>query len=815
MNTTSSEVESRAALVTAALHEAPDNRDHGAVRAYLHRLCDLGLSVLFVYPGAKTPADLRTARQRNADDKAARDAAREAGRRDWQKAKSPSGFELASTDVATLAGYLDRYISTYSTADEPVAVNLAVEVGRSRLAVVDADTPEQVAAFEAACTAGGMAATPATVSTPGVRNEVTGELVHHDGGHWYFTVPKGVEMPTNAGSMKASVGDADDGGAGYMVRWDRGYVLIPPSTRPEGAYKAVGAVTELPAWLHEQIAEHDRLRAERAARSRGAAAHDGPVAAWGASITWAEILADTDWVNTGKPDNCSCDIWTAPGPHSSPKSATAHEPGCTFYDSPDPPLHIWTDHDIEPFTDCVRGAEGRTVTRLDAVAAIHYENNVGAAMTALNLHDDEPQILTAGMVGDDGASTATEVDDGDDQGAGPGGLFVNIAAVLDGGGTPKATPTVLARSDGKCLFYPGKANLLFGDPETAKTWIALAAGAETMLAGGRFVFVDMDHNGVDTTLERLHMMGVDRAVLADPARFLYVEPEDKGHLCKVVAALAEWRPSMALLDSVGELLPLMGASSNNNDEVTTVFRDVVSPLAKAGAVVVLIDHLAKNADSRRLGPVGAYGKTRIFNGAMVRVFRVEQFTPGQGGVSSLWVHKDRPGAVRRETAPPDADSDDGGDPDEIRRDNLRRWGVFRMSSTPVRDRGKPVLDAEGYPRESLSWEILRPKGLHGVAAGAEMHDPRNGGRPRGNGVNDVGSPKYEVAVAKVIAQLCKLKREGRITDKTSKTAVREGFIKGSREPLTGAWERWTAADRPDDPSKVSPLTPVDPFDMPA
>ena len=200
---------------------------------------------------------------------------------------------------------------------------------------------------------------------------------------------------------------------------------------------------------------------------------------------------------------------------------------------------------------------------------------------------------------------------------------------------------------------------------------------------------------------------------------------------------------------------------------------------------------------------------------MVRVFRVEQFTPGQGGVSSLWVHKDRPGAVRRETAPPDADSDDGGDPDEIRRDNLRRWGVFRMRSTPVRDRGKPVLDAEGYPRESLSWEILRPKGLHGVAAGAEMHDPRNGGRPRGNGVNDVGSPKYEVAVAKVIAQLCKLKREGRITDKTSKTAVREGFIKGSREPLTGAWERWTAADRPDDPSKVSPLTPVDPFDMPA
>ncbi|MGV0645071.1 AAA family ATPase [Mycolicibacterium sp. XJ2546] len=409
-----------------------------------------------------------------------------------------------------------------------------------------------------------------------------------------------------------------------------------------------------------------------------------------------------------------------------------------------------------------------------------------------------------------GAHADHEEEDRD--GVGPDGLFVNVAAVLDGDGTPKASPSVLTRSDGKCLFYRGKANLMFGDPETAKTWIALAGGAEVIHAGGRFVFVDMDHNGVETTLERLHMMGIDNAVLADPARFLYVEPEDKDHLCAAVAALSGWGPDMALLDSVGELLPLMGASSNSNDEVTTAFRDVVSPLAKAGAAVVLIDHLAKNAESRRLGPVGAYGKTRIFNGAMVRVFRVEQFTPGQGGVSSLWIHKDRPGAVRRETAAPDTGNDDG-DTDEIKRDNLRRWGVFRMTSTPVTNRGKPELDTEGYPRESVSWEILRPKGLHGVAAGADMRDPRKGGRPPGNGVTDVGSPKYEMAVAANIVELCKLMREGRINAKTPKTAVHKDFIKGSREPFTGAWERWVGAGRPDDPSAVSALTPVDPFDV--
>lgn len=382
----------RATAITAALHEAPDNRDHAAVRAYLHRLCNLGLAVLFVQPGAKKPADMRTARQRNADDKAAQQAAKAAGKPNWRKTRSDSGLTLATTDRAVVDLYLTEYIRTFSSADMPVAVNIAVEVGASGLVIIDADTPEQVSAFETAC---GGAASEATVSTPGARNE-TGEMMHHDGGHWYFVVPEDIELPAAPGAMKSSTEK------GYAALWHRRYVLIPPSTRPEGAYKPVGAVAELPDWLREQIAEHGRLRAERAARTRGAEGDDGPVALWGASVTWAEILADAPgWSNTGKPNSCGCDDWTAPGPHSSPKSATAHEPGCSrFADSPDPPLHLWTDHDFEPFAHCVRGAEGRTVTRLDAVAAIHYDNNIGAAMTALDLHD-EPQTLNAGMVGDD------------------------------------------------------------------------------------------------------------------------------------------------------------------------------------------------------------------------------------------------------------------------------------------------------------------------------------------------------------------------------------------------------------------------------
>jgi len=152
----------RAAEITAALHGAPDNRDHAAVRAYLHRLCRLGLAVLFVHPGTKKPADLRTGCQRNADDRAAQHSARDAGRLGWQKVKSPSGLALATNDAAVLEGYLDTYIDAFSTADDPVAVNVAVELGGSRLVIIDADTPGQVRA----ALADGVRDV-ATVNTPG------------------------------------------------------------------------------------------------------------------------------------------------------------------------------------------------------------------------------------------------------------------------------------------------------------------------------------------------------------------------------------------------------------------------------------------------------------------------------------------------------------------------------------------------------------------------------------------------------------------------------------------------------------------------
>lgn len=397
----------RAATLTELLSTAPEPTDHGAVREFLHGLAAAGCAVLLIAPGTKVPADCRTKQAKTTADKATRDAARAAGDRLWSRRKSPAGVYLASADPATLDGYLEVYAQRFG---EDAAVNVAIVPGRSGLVVVDCDTAAQTAAFLAA--AGLPKATEPTVRSPGQRGP-DGAMVHKDGGHFWFAVPDGVVLPEAADAVTL-----DDAG-GYAVLWGAGrYVLIPPSVRPEGPYEHTGDVDVLPGWLAATIADAGTTVADATAarehRAAGTAFSPGSnpeVTRWGAETSWAELLADAPgWTPTGAVDGCGCEVWTAPGLHASPKSATAHEPGCGLHsDSPDPPMHLWTDHDADPFGDCLSTG---TVTRLQAAAAIYFDNDMGAAMTALDdardtlaLDDDLDDDHGKAEAGTDGSSS--------------------------------------------------------------------------------------------------------------------------------------------------------------------------------------------------------------------------------------------------------------------------------------------------------------------------------------------------------------------------------------------------------------------------
>ena len=64
------------------------------------------------------------------------------------------------------------------------------------------------------------------------------------------------------------------------------------------------------------------------------------------------------------------------------------------------------------------------------------------------------------------------------------GLYVDIDALLNGGLPEPLAPSVLNFNDGVALFYRGQVNHVFGDPESGKTWVCLAAAADELRVGG-------------------------------------------------------------------------------------------------------------------------------------------------------------------------------------------------------------------------------------------------------------------------------------------------------------------------------------------
>ncbi|MGN5238086.1 AAA family ATPase [Rhodococcus sp. SJ-3] len=222
---------------------------------------------------------------------------------------------------------------------------------------------------------------------------------------------------------------------------------------------------------------------------------------------------------------------------------------------------------------------------------------------------------------------------------------MNIAAILDGEAPEPLRPTILQRADGQSLFYSGQVNLIFGDPEAGKTWVCLAAVASELTAGRRALMIDLDHNGAVAVLGHLLKLGVLPETLKE--NFRYSEPESPQIFRQVVEDVSTWQPSIVIVDSLGELIPLFSSSSNSPDEVTDVHRRTLKPMAKSGAAVIAVDHRPKSEQARnRIDPGGTVAKSRVLGGCSISVTVTRQFRPGHGGACDLVVAKDRHGGVR-------------------------------------------------------------------------------------------------------------------------------------------------------------------------
>ena len=390
---------------------AAGDRDTAAARlvAFARECANAGLPLLLIEPGSKRPVDMRTDNERKKDD-----AAADGGK--------TGGVHLATTDKRRLKSYITRALASVD-AKRPKGTpaplsgvpNFAIRLAGSGYVVADADTPEEVAALETY-----LRATTGVVPSPTVLTPGTVDGAHSGGGHWWFSLPQGVEVAESE-SLPAVVKVKVDGhDAGFSLYTGNAYVLIPPSIRDAGAYHMVNADTPAPPamldTLNESLAKVRDLQERREQQKERAAAGelgtlDEQVNQWSADTPWDDVLGAHGWTDTGTVDSCGCDVWTAPGTHASMKSATAHGTQCTNerYDPLNPPLHIWTDNPGAELEAEMARVGSKTLSKLTVWAALEHGGDMAAALSAAGIeHDPTGHTLDAKGNAIDAAGVAVE-----------------------------------------------------------------------------------------------------------------------------------------------------------------------------------------------------------------------------------------------------------------------------------------------------------------------------------------------------------------------------------------------------------------------
>lgn len=214
--------------------------------------------------------------------------------------------------------------------------------------------------------------------------------------------------------------------------------------------------------------------------------------------------------------------------------------------------------------------------------------------------------------------------------------------------TPPPLPEFLRANEG-ALFYPGMRHLLSSEPEHLKTWMAAAATAELLMVSKTVLWWDADAMGLAALIERLEALGATREAIR--LHLLYVAPElplrDAGR--EVLLRVIESRPiALAVVDALNPALELQGLDMNSTADVQRFLREVVGLFHNAGIATLLIDHVAKNRDTRG---AWAYGSERKVGGVDVHLSVELVGEPPTRerpqGRAVIKAQKDRPGWHRR------------------------------------------------------------------------------------------------------------------------------------------------------------------------
>ena len=229
---------------------------------------------------------------------------------------------------------------------------------------------------------------------------------------------------------------------------------------------------------------------------------------------------------------------------------------------------------------------------------------------------------------------------------------LDVAALMSGGEIEREFPTMLQRSDGKHLIYPGRLHSIYGEPGHGKTWVSLALVRERLEKGETVVYLDYDEDdGGKSMALRLLSLGVNPAVVGTHLRYLNPQGLGRQQLSwvKLKRQIKEWKPSLVIVDTMAPALVELGLNEKDNAEVGAWYAHARWLLRGLNpqAALVIIDHVTKSGEGRGRWARGAGDKL----GRLHAAYAVESTVPfsrTNPGFIRLVIAKDRGGEVGRE-----------------------------------------------------------------------------------------------------------------------------------------------------------------------
>ena len=446
--------------------------------------------------------------------------------------------------------------------------------------------------------------------------------------HYYFNYP---DDGSTWGNTASKIGPGVD------TRGQGGQVVAPPTAGYDWIVTPEEEpVADAPAWLLDLLKETPDTAAAPAPPSTPVLGvtvlDDRPGDRYNRDHDWATTLTSDGWAHHHT-DQAGCDYWTRPGkdPREGWSATTGHDGSAN--------LHVFTGS--VPFLQAEEW-----YTPLGYLAARDHGGDMSAAARTLAAHNNTTvkQVDPGALI-----PATTGAGNSDKQPNTPhhleGWETLTPQHILDilNGDLITPEPTILTRTDGTSLIYPGKIHSIAGEPGIGKTWLGLIAAAEQLKNNNHILFIDYE-DMPGTHISRLLQLDIPPETIA--TNFHYTKPhETSGHVPQHIIDIAT-NCTLAIIDSVGEAISFDGKSQDSDDDVTTWHRNYTRPIRDQNCAVIVLDHVTKSADTRNQWAIGSQRKLAAIDGA---AYTARGTSPTKGGVGTikLTTAKDRHGTHPR------------------------------------------------------------------------------------------------------------------------------------------------------------------------